>query len=155
LLGHLGLSQDTLTVYFDFDEVIVKPADIISLQGLNIDPNKGTLEIITLIAHTDTSGSVAYNNELAERRLNAVLDVLKIESGTSKSLVLGETEANRSSNYEAVSFRKVDVIYSIVEYISGTPIHVPEPGVHPAFSQLLSRKGNITRRRRGGALCIV
>ena len=127
LLGHLGLSQDTLTVYFDFDEAIVKPADITSLQGLNIDPNKGTLEIITLIAHTDTSGSVAYNNELAERRLNAVLNVLQIESGTSKSLVLGETEANRSSNYDAARFRKVDVIYSVKEYISETSIPAAEP----------------------------
>lgn len=129
LLGHLGLSQDTLTIYFDFDEAIVKPADITSLQGLNIDQNKGKLEIITLIAHTDTSGSVTYNNELAERRLNAVLDVLKIELGTSKSLVLGETEANRSINYDATRFRKVDVVYSIIEYISGGPVQVPEPVV--------------------------
>ena len=64
LLGHLGLSQDTLTIYFDFDEAIVKPADITSLQGLIIDTKKGTLEIITLIAQTDTSGSVVYNLSL-------------------------------------------------------------------------------------------
>lgn len=114
LLGHLGLSQDTLTIYFDFDEAIVKPADITSLKGLIIDTKKGTLEIITIIAQTDTSGSVVYNNELAERRLNAVLDVLKIESETSKSLVLGETEANLSANYDAARFRKVEDRKSVV-----------------------------------------
>ncbi len=129
VVGQLVFSQDTLTVYFDFDDAILKPADIVSLEGLRTDLNKGSLEFVTLIAHTDTSGSIAYNNQLAKRRLNAVLGVLHIETGTSKSKALGETEAARSTNYDAARFRKVDLVYSLVEYNSETPIHVPEPVV--------------------------
>ena len=63
------LSADVL---FDFDKAVVKPAGIAKLDDL-LGKIKGVdLEVIIAIGHTDSIGSVAYNQRLSERRANAV-----------------------------------------------------------------------------------
>ncbi|MDX2362260.1 MAG: OmpA family protein [Crocinitomicaceae bacterium] len=69
-------------------------------------------------SHTDTLGSTAYNDELAKRRLDAVLEILERNEDLDlieglETNVLGELEAMQSNNYRAENYRRVDIVYEI------------------------------------------
>ena len=68
-------SQDTLSVYFDFNKSTLSGASNEDLMEFNTSEH---MTVIRVVAHCDTSGSQAYNLKLAQKRLDAVL--LKIDS---------------------------------------------------------------------------
>ena len=60
--------------YFDFDKYNLKPAGAESLNQLvaQLQANRANLQKITLVGHTDSKGSDAYNQRLSERRAATV-----------------------------------------------------------------------------------
>lgn len=95
----------TVTIYFDFNSSTISIEESKKLNPLFI---KG-MNITRIEAHTDSIGSVAYNDALASRRLQSVLKHLRYYK--DETSVLGEKEANQASNYVDTKFRKVDIFY--------------------------------------------
>jgi OOP family OmpA-OmpF porin len=58
--------------HFDFDKSVLKPEGKAKLDDLMGKLKAVNLEVIIAIGHTDSIGSVAYNNKLSLRRANAV-----------------------------------------------------------------------------------
>jgi OOP family OmpA-OmpF porin len=58
--------------HFDFDKAVLKPEGKAKLDDLVGKLKAVNLEVIIAIGHTDSIGSVAYNNKLSLRRANAV-----------------------------------------------------------------------------------
>ena len=78
---------DTLALYFEFDEDSMNPRtrrqlEIVSMI-LRADPGKR----ITLSGHTDSLGTVEYNNSLSSRRAKVVRDFL-IDAGVASSQIV-------------------------------------------------------------------
>lgn len=63
----MELSADTL---FDFDKSKLK--DTTALDGIISELDKMELDAITVVAHTDSVGTIAYNQKLSERRAESV-----------------------------------------------------------------------------------
>jgi OOP family OmpA-OmpF porin len=63
------LSTDAL---FDFDKAVLRPAGHIALDAFVGKLKNMSLEVITVVGHTDRLGSEAYNQKLSERRAAAV-----------------------------------------------------------------------------------
>lgn len=79
-------------------------------ESLNKYPNS----IVTVTGHTDSTGSAAYNQDLSERRANAVSNVLldggvafsrirTVGAGENQPIATNQTEAGRQAN------RRVDI----------------------------------------------
>ncbi len=100
-------SQDTLSVYFDFNKSTLSGASNEDLMEFNTSEHA---TIISIVAHCDTSGSQAYNLKLAQKRLDAVL--LKIDSTANTTIAQGEKISSKAKNYDAQFYRRVDIIYS-------------------------------------------
>ncbi|MDC1385495.1 OmpA family protein [Crocinitomicaceae bacterium] len=100
-------SQDTLSIYFDFNKSTISSASSEDLMEFNASEH---MTIISVVAHCDTSGSQAYNLKLAQKRLDAVL--LKIDSTATTTIAQGEKISSKAKNYDAQFYRRVDIIYS-------------------------------------------
>ncbi len=100
-------SQDTLSVYFDFNKSTLSGASNEDLMEFNTSEH---MTVIRVVAHCDTSGSQAYNLKLAQKRLDAVL--LKIDSTANTTIAQGEKISSKAKNYDAQFSRRVDIIYS-------------------------------------------
>ncbi|WP_411287145.1 OmpA family protein, partial [Phenylobacterium sp.] len=63
-------------VYFPFDQYILTPeAQTVVTEAANYARN-GNATRVVVVGHADTSGSLAYNVRLSERRAKAVADAL-------------------------------------------------------------------------------
>lgn len=120
-------SDNIVTIYFDFNSSEISTEEQEKIDALK--KRSGSTAIISLTAHTDSTGSQSYNLKLAERRLNAVASQFELREAKTSSL--GEREANKASTYIDSKFRKVDILYGIVPDISdeshGTVTRDPEP----------------------------
>src|SRR5450830_208585 len=58
--------------FFDFDKAVLKPAGKAKLDELVANLNGLNLEVIIAVGHTDSVGSVAYNQKLSVRRAESV-----------------------------------------------------------------------------------
>ncbi|MFJ9450184.1 MULTISPECIES: outer membrane protein OmpA [unclassified Herbaspirillum] len=58
--------------FFDFDKAVLKPAGKSKLDELVANLNGLNLEVIIAVGHTDSVGSVAYNQKLSVRRAESV-----------------------------------------------------------------------------------
>ena len=63
-------------VYFPFDQYVITPEAQTVLQDVAKYANDGHATRETVVGYTDTSGSVAYNLRLSERRAKATADAL-------------------------------------------------------------------------------
>lgn len=78
----LARSQDVLTatfkgdVMFDFDSATIKPGGYMELDRVAGVLNKYPQTTIRVEGHTDTQGAEAYNQQLSERRAEAVKNAL-------------------------------------------------------------------------------
>ncbi len=80
--------------FFDFDKYVIKPEGQAKLDDL-VSKTKGiALEVIIAVGHTDSIGTVEYNQGLSERRANAVKDYL-VSKGIEKNRVYTEGKGEK------------------------------------------------------------
>ena len=75
--------------FFDFDKSVLKPEGKAKLDDLAGKVKDINLEVIIAVGHTDSIGSVAYNQKLSVRRAEAVKAYL-VSKGIDKSRVYTE-----------------------------------------------------------------
>jgi OmpA-OmpF porin, OOP family len=75
--------------FFDFDKSVLKPAGKAKLDDLIGKVKDINLEVIIAVGHTDSVGSVAYNQKLSVRRAEAVKAYL-VSKGIEKNRVYTE-----------------------------------------------------------------
>ena len=63
-------------IYFPFDQYVITPEAQIGAAGCGQVRDRRPRTSETVVGHTDTSGSVAYNLRLSERRAKATADAL-------------------------------------------------------------------------------
>jgi OmpA-OmpF porin, OOP family len=96
-------------VLFDFDKSNIKPAGAKALDDLVGKLKAVNLEVIIAIGHTDSIGSVAYNQRLSVRRAESVKKYLVSKGiqpnriytegkGKSQPIADNKTEAGRAKN---------------------------------------------------------
>lgn len=113
--------------FFDFDHFNLRPDAVAALDTLLAKLN-GTTRVsrITLVGHTDSVGTDAYNQRLSERRANAAKDYLvghgvpadQIDvhgEGERSPSYPNDTRANRQKN------RRVDVEFLTIEETNAPP----------------------------------
>lgn len=102
----ITLNADT---YFDFDKSNLKPEGKKALDALVAEMKIDQIEQITVVGHTDSIGTEAYNQKLSERRAKTVADYLvgkgvpaaKIKAsgkGESQPVADNKTKAGRAKN---------------------------------------------------------
>ena len=64
------------TIFFDFDSSSLNPTAQRVVEAILADWGSGS-EPVSLVGHTDSSGSDAYNQKLSERRVTSVRDALE------------------------------------------------------------------------------
>lgn len=107
LVGFTVQSQDTLTVYFDFD------VDVLSNVQASMafdELKKQSIEVLKISGYCDKRGSETYNKKLAKRRIDFVLNTLGGLKPTFEE-VIGE-DYPMPEIYQEEDWRKVIVIYS-------------------------------------------
>jgi outer membrane protein OmpA-like peptidoglycan-associated protein len=75
-------------VYFPFDQYILTPEAQNVVQAAADYASQGKATRIVVVGHTDTSGSVAYNLKLSERRAKVVADALVAKGLASSTLAV-------------------------------------------------------------------
>lgn len=99
----LKLTLDS-EVSFDFDSAAIKPAFQSSLTKLANVLAKYDRNQVTIVGHTDASGSDSYNQSLSVRRAEAVVGELAnrgVPSGMMRATGRGESEPRADNNTEA------------------------------------------------------
>ncbi len=77
---------------FDFDKSVIKPEGAAKLNDLTAKLKAVTVEVIIVIGHTDSVGSLAYNKKLSLKRAEAVKAYL-VKNGVEASRVYTEGKA--------------------------------------------------------------
>ncbi|MCH2229876.1 MAG: OmpA family protein [Crocinitomicaceae bacterium] len=103
------LRIDTLSVYFDLNASDLSDSALSEVNMLRI--KVGDSSIVKLIAFCDTTASVQYNRQLAKRRLNEVVTRSGMKVSHAEQSVLGEEFNMKRMNYNAASYRRVDILY--------------------------------------------
>jgi OOP family OmpA-OmpF porin len=87
--------SNNFTVYFDFDSWTLKAEQLKVLTDVINTARSGGQANITIVGHTDTSGSAAYNQRLSVKRANVVVEAL-VDMGARRSALhasgVGETD---------------------------------------------------------------
>ena len=106
-----------LLVNFDFDRAVVKPEYMGAIGDLVEYMEQYPDRIVELEGHTDSTGPEAYNQDLSERRANAVREVMINRYGIAASRVTttgyGESNpvaSNNSSSGRAQNRRVITVV---------------------------------------------
>jgi len=83
------------TVYFDFDSWTLKAEQLKVLDAVISNARSGGQSNITIVGHTDTSGSSEYNQGLSVKRANVVVEAL-VQMGARRAALhasgVGETD---------------------------------------------------------------
>lgn len=106
---------DTLAIYFalDSDRPIVNR----TTEYANYEqPTEGMITVLRLEAHCDTTGSMQYNDDLAQRRINAVKKLLEEDRwdiSNTREKVYSERKAGNDAQYTHDIYRRVDILIRI------------------------------------------
>jgi OOP family OmpA-OmpF porin len=83
------------TVYFDLDSWTLTAEDLTVITNVINNARAGGQSHITVVGHTDTSGSAAHNKRLSVRRANVVVEAL-VDMGARRAAIqasgVGETD---------------------------------------------------------------
>lgn len=83
------------TVYFDLDSWTLTAEDLTVITNVINNARAGGQSRITVVGHTDTSGSTAHNQRLSVRRANVVVEAL-VDLGARRAAIqasgVGETD---------------------------------------------------------------
>jgi outer membrane protein OmpA-like peptidoglycan-associated protein len=108
----ISRDQDVLTatfkgdVFFDFDSAILKPGAYSEIDRTATVLNRYPQTTILVEGHTDSRGSEAYNQQLSERRAQAVRDALVNRGVDPRRLrVIGYGESRPISSNDAMNRR--------------------------------------------------
>ena len=74
------------TVYFDLDSWTLTAEDLTVITNVINTARAGGQSHITVVGHTDTSGSAAYNQRLSVRRANVVVEAL-VDMGARRAAI--------------------------------------------------------------------
>jgi outer membrane protein OmpA-like peptidoglycan-associated protein len=74
------------TVYFDLDSCTLTAEDLAVITNAINTARAGGQSHITVVGHTDTSGSAAYNQRLSVRRANVVVEAL-VDMGARRAAI--------------------------------------------------------------------
>lgn len=104
------------TVYFDFDQAMVKPGytSLLELHGRYLAANPNLT--IRVEGNTDEQGGIEYNLALGQKRAAAVVSALKafgVRDAQMQAVSYGE-ERPRELDYEEAAFkfnRRADLVY--------------------------------------------
>jgi len=97
----IGVSGDYV-VYFGFDQSNMTTAAMAVVDDV-VDALKGFAQpLVSIVGHTDTTGSVAYNQALSERRATAVEGAILSRAGSDGVTVGTVTKSGRSESQLAV-----------------------------------------------------
>jgi outer membrane protein OmpA-like peptidoglycan-associated protein len=87
--------SNDFTVYFDFDSWTLKAEQLTVLDSVIATARTGGQTNITIVGHTDTSGSSEYNQALSVKRANVVVEAL-VKMGARRNAIhasgVGETD---------------------------------------------------------------
>ncbi len=87
--------SNDFTVYFDFDSWTLKAEQLTVLDSVIASARTGGQTNITVVGHTDTSGSSDYNQALSVKRANVVVEAL-VKMGARRAAIhasgVGETD---------------------------------------------------------------
>jgi outer membrane protein OmpA-like peptidoglycan-associated protein len=113
--------QDVLTatfkgdVFFDFDSAILKPGAYSEIDRTAGVLNRYPQTMILVAGHTDSNGPETYNQQLSERRAQAVRDALANRGVDPRRLrVIGYGEAQPISTNDAMN-RRVELRIEPIE----------------------------------------
>lgn len=117
----ISREQDVLTatfkgdVFFDFDSAVLKPGAYREIDRTAGVLNRYPQTNIVVEGHTDSKGAEAYNQQLSERRAQAVRDALVNRGVDSRRLrVIGYGESQPISSDDAVN-RRVELRIEAIE----------------------------------------
>ncbi len=82
-------------MYFPFDKSVLTSDAQAVVQSAASYAQKGGVATVTIVGHTDTSGSVKYNLRLSERRAKVVADALVglgVQQGNMSVSWVGKTD---------------------------------------------------------------
>lgn len=68
----LNIAEAMYLVFFDFDSSVVNAEGISVIETVVAEFNNSQINGINVVGHTDTSGSAAYNEKLANRRASSI-----------------------------------------------------------------------------------
>ncbi|WP_353086733.1 OmpA family protein [Flavobacterium sp.] len=100
-------AQRTISVFFALDQSSISIEEVKKLQ---VNYSLVHYKVIEIRGYCDARGSIAYNDALAQRRINSVLqqlDDLSISSGKALQKVIGERQLEFSSHAQN---RRVDLV---------------------------------------------
>jgi OOP family OmpA-OmpF porin len=92
--------QADFVVYFEWDRSNLNQAALETIDAAVAQARNCNLNAVTVVGHTDTSGSAAYNVGLSERRASVVRDALVargVGAGSISTAARGETELARAT----------------------------------------------------------
>lgn len=121
-------------IFFDFDQSVLKPEGKTQLNTLHGLMVKNPTYVVEIHAHTDSKGSLEYNQRLANRRKNSVVNYLKakgIASHRVATYVHGEAipvAKNDTEGKDLEEGRKLNRrVELVVKDLQGTKVDVVEP----------------------------
>jgi outer membrane protein OmpA-like peptidoglycan-associated protein len=79
-------ASNNFTVYFDFDSWTLTAEDLTVLTNVINTARTGGQSHISVVGHTDTSGSAEYNQKLSVRRANVVVEAL-VDMGARRAAI--------------------------------------------------------------------
>jgi OOP family OmpA-OmpF porin len=114
----VSLSAETL---FDVDKDVIKPAGKVKLDDFAARLSTlNTVESVSIVGHTDSTGTDAYNQALSMRRANSVKNYL-LDKGVSSSVMstsgMGESQpvASNATSEGRTQNRRVEVSFTGTE----------------------------------------
>lgn len=119
LLFNFVSAQRTISVYFEVDQSSISLEDA---KKLVINFQLAPYKVIEVRGYCDARGSVAYNDALAQRRINTVLqklDDLSISHESATQKVIGERQLEFSSHAQN---RRVDLLIEILPKVSNLEV---------------------------------
>lgn len=119
LLFNFVSAQRTISVYFEVDQSSISLEDA---KKLVINFQLAPYKVIEVRGFCDARGSVAYNDALAQRRINTVLqklDDLSISHESATQKVIGERQLKFSSHAQN---RRVDLLIEIMPKVANLEV---------------------------------
>lgn len=119
LLFNFVSAQRTISVYFEVDQSSISLEDA---KKLVINFQLAPYKVIEVRGYCDARGSVAYNDALAQRRINTVLqklDDLSISHESATQNVIGERQLEFSSHAQN---RRVDLLVEILPKVANIDV---------------------------------